>query len=59
MKKTMFSVCVGKKNGYDVYRVVWEDDGHYVIKWNNKIINVDADINNKNYTYTEYLRAFV
>lgn len=59
MKKTVWSVCVGKKGGVDIYRVVWRDaDGHYYVKWNKKLINVDADFEAHNFTYTVYVKAF-
>lgn len=51
MTKTDMKVCVGKKNGYDVYRVVYKENDHYYIKWNNEIINVDKDISERHYTY--------
>lgn len=51
MKRTNIRVCVGKKNGYDVYRVVYTIDGHYFVKWNNKTVNVDDDIKSHRYTY--------
>ena len=37
MKRTNMKVCVGKKNGYDVYRMVYTVDGHYFVKWNTNI----------------------
>ena len=51
MKKTNMKVCVGKKNGYDVYRIVYMADGHYYVKWNKTLINVDDDIKIHNFTY--------
>lgn len=51
MKRTDMRVCVGKRNGYDVYRVVYTIDGHYFVKWNNNTINVDDDIKSHRYTY--------
>lgn len=56
MIKTDMSVCVGKKNGCDVWRVVWAHENHYVVKWNKKLISVDKDIEEKNYTYTQLIR---
>lgn len=40
MKKTEYKLCCGKQNGYDVYRIVFEKDGRYFVKWNNKVIDV-------------------
>ena len=51
MKKTNMKICVAKKNGYDVYRTVYKADGHYYIKWNKTVINVDDDIKERNFTY--------
>ena len=49
MKRTDMKVCVGKRNGYDVYRAVYISDGHYFVKWNNAIVNVDDDIRSRNF----------
>ena len=49
MKKTNMKLCVGKQNGYDVYRVVFEKDGHYFVKWGGEIFNVDVDIAERRY----------
>lgn len=40
MKNTKEKICVGKQNGYDVYRTVWEDEGRYFVKTNNQLIEV-------------------
>jgi hypothetical protein len=54
--RTKFSVCVGKKDGYDVYRVVWAYKSHFYIKWNGEWINVDREMNNHEYYHTELLK---
>ena len=51
MKKTNMLICVGKKNGYDIYRVVFKNGEHYFIKYKNCLINVDTDVRNGEYTY--------
>lgn len=51
MKKTDMMVCVGKKNGYDVYRTVFEKDGHFFVKWNNDTVNVDEEIENRKFVH--------
>ena len=51
MTKTNMKTCVGKKNGYDIYRTIYTIDNHYYVKWNNEIINVDEDVKNHNYTF--------
>lgn len=32
-----------KQNGYDVYRVVYENDNKFFVKWNNQLIDVTND----------------
>ena len=49
MKKTNYKLCVGKQNGYDVYRVVYENDNKFFVKWNNQLIDVTND--EKYFTY--------
>ena len=49
-KATDMMVCVGKKDGYDIYRKVYFDGSHYYIRWNNQQIIVDEDVQNKRYT---------
>lgn len=41
MKRAGFNVCVGKKNGYDIYRAVYIQDGHYFVKMDKQLHNVD------------------
>lgn len=54
--KTPYSVCVGTKNLYPIYRVVWAYKGHFYIRHNGKDLNVDREINERQFTYTENLR---
>lgn len=49
MKKTDLYILVAMTSTRPIYRNVFICDGHYFIKWNNKIINVDTDILEKNY----------
>lgn len=51
MKKTNYKVCVGKQNGYDIYRIVLTDGNRFFVKWNNKIIDVTQDIKEHRYIY--------
>lgn len=43
MKRTDYKLCCGKQSGYDVYRVVFEKDGRFFVKWNNELIDVTND----------------
>ena len=43
MKRTEYEVCVGKKNGYDVYRTVLTDGKRFYVRWNKELINVTDD----------------
>lgn len=44
LHRTEYVICVGKKNGYDVYRTVYTaDNGKYYIKHNKKILDVTDD----------------
>lgn len=45
MKRTEYELCCGTRNGYPVYRTVFEKDGRYFVKWNNQIIDVTNDKN--------------
>ncbi len=56
MRKTDKMVCVGKKSGYDVWRVVFEQNNRYYVKWNKQIIDVTKDIEENNYTYASSIR---
>ena len=52
MKRTDMRVCVGKDGqGYDIWRVVLTDGTDYFVKWKNRIINVNEDIENRHYSY--------
>ena len=46
MKRTDMLLCVGKKNGYDVWRTVYTTGDHYFVRWNGSLMNVDDDIKN-------------
>lgn len=54
--KTPYSVCVGKRSGVDIYRVVWAYKGHFYIRHNGKDLNVDREINERAFTYTDFLK---
>ena len=43
MKRTQFKTCVGKQNGYDVYRTVLTDGKKLYVRWNKKLIDVTDD----------------
>ena len=38
MKRTQFKTCVGKQNGYDVYRTVLTDGKKFYARWNKKLV---------------------
>lgn len=40
MKNTGNKICTGKKNGYDVYKTVWEHEGRFFIKEGKEKIEV-------------------
>lgn len=50
MKRTDMMVCVGKRNGYDVWRVVFTTGGHFYVKWKKQLICVDKDIDEHNFS---------
>lgn len=50
MKKAGFYVCVGKKNGCDIFKPVYIQDDHYFVKMDKKVHNVDHLVANKYYT---------
>lgn len=52
MKRTNYKLCCGKKNGYDVYRSVYEKDGKFFVKWNGTIIDVTED--RSSFTYGKF-----
>ena len=44
LHRTEYAICVGKKNGYDVYNSVYTaDNGKYYVKSNKKIFDVTED----------------
>lgn len=43
MKRTQFKTCVGKQNGYDVYRTVLTDGKKFYVRWNKKLVDVTDD----------------
>lgn len=43
MKRTQFKTCVGKQNGYDVYRTVLTDWKKFYVRWNKKLVDVTDD----------------
>ena len=51
MKRTNMEVCCGTRNGYCVYRTVFQDGDHFYVKWNGNLVNVDKDIEERSYRY--------
>lgn len=51
MKKTDYKVCVGTsgKYGYPVYRSVVTDGTDYYVKWQGKMVNVNKEIEKRQY----------
>lgn len=55
LTRTPYKIMVAKHNGYPVYRTVYESDGHYFIRYGGKLINVDQDMEDHNYSRKEQI----
>lgn len=53
LTRTPYKIMVAKHNGYPVYRTVYESDGHYFIRYGGKLMNVDQDMEDHNYSRKE------